>query len=241
MENASENITFAAFPTIPNEDYLDLIELFEYMVDLDELFGAIPATWREDGVEGFGNEVEAIFDKIINGGYYGYAYAEIYNTVSGEKHSNRPYSGLFVDQMANRGILYPLFAADDVHYYEKDGTSSAIIVSLPELTREGLIEAIRNRDFYAVSGGKDAPFLEVRDCGNTIHIACSPVSEVNIFTNLAWAKNRHLVGEDITEADYPCVIEGRPRQDRWIRVEVTDRDGRRAYSNLISKAEQIGE
>jgi hypothetical protein len=166
---------------------------------------------------------------------------EIYNTVSGEKHSNRPYSGMFVDQMANRGILYPLFAADDVHYYEKDGTSSAIIVSLPELTREGLIEAIRNRDFYAVSGGKDAPYLEVRDCGNTIHIACSPVSEVNIFTNLAWAENRHLAGEDITEADYPCVIEGRPRQDRWIRVEVTDRDGRRAYSNLISKAEQIGE
>ena len=81
-EKVCGNITFAAFPTIPNEDYLDLIELFEYMVDLDELFGAIPATWREDGVEGFGNEVEAIFDKIINGGYYGYAYAEIYNTVS---------------------------------------------------------------------------------------------------------------------------------------------------------------
>ena len=171
----------------------------------------------------------------------GFDATEIFNTVSGEKHSNRPYSGLFVDQMANRGILYPLFAADDVHYYEKDGTSSAIIVSLPELTREALIDAIKRRDFYAVSGGKDAPTLEVTDLGDTIRIKCSPVSEINVFSSYAWAADRHVVGEGLTEHEYRCVLPTRKKQDRWIRVEVTDAAGRRAYSNLIRKTEEIGE
>lgn len=166
---------------------------------------------------------------------------EIYNTVSGEKHSNRPYSGLFVDQMANRGILYPLFAADDVHYYEKDGTSSAIIVSLPELTREALIDAIKRKDFYAVSGGKDAPTINLTDLGETIQIKCSPVSCINVFSSSAWAPDRHVVGEGLTELEYRCVLPTRKKQDRWIRVEVTDAAGRTAYSNLIEKTEQIGE
>lgn len=165
----------------------------------------------------------------------GFDATEIYNTVSGEKNSNRPYSGMFVDIAANRGMYYPLFSADDVHYYEADAASGAIVVSLPELSREALIEAIRNRSFYAVSGGKDAPMLRVTDCGETIHIECSPVSKVDIFTNLAYAPNRHIVGENITEVEYRCVIEGRPKQDRWIRVEVTDTVGRVAYSNVICK------
>jgi len=176
------------------------------------------------------DQVEAIQGKE------GFDATEIYNTVSGEKHSNRPYSGFFVDLAANRGMYYPLFSADDVHYYEGDGVSGAILVSLPSLSREALIEAIRNRDFYAVSGGKDAPYLKVTDCGDTVHIACSPVSKVDIFTNLAWAENRHIVGENITEVEYPCVIEGRPKQDRWIRVEATDKDGRVAYSNILRKS-----
>ena len=171
----------------------------------------------------------------------GFDATEIFNTVSGEKHSNRPYSGLFVDQMANRGILYPLFAADDVHYYEADGTSSAIIVSLPELTREALIDAIKRRDFYAVSGGKDAPTIDLTDLGETIQIKCSPVSCINVFSSSAWAPDRHVVGEGLTELEYRCVLPTRKKQDRWIRVEVTDAAGRRAYSNLIRKTEEIGE
>ena len=50
-----------------------------------------------------------------------------------------------------------------------------------------------------------------------------------------------MVGEGLTEHEYRCVLPTRKKQDRWIRVEVTDAAGRTAYSNLIEKTEQIGE
>lgn len=158
----------------------------------------------------------------------GFDATEIFNTVSGEKHSTRPYSGAFVDQIAGRGVLFPLFSADDVHYYEEDAVSGAILVTLPELTREALIEAIRAKNFYAVSGGAGAPSLTVTATDTGIHVSCSPVSKIEIFTNAAWAPNRHTVGEDLTETDYEFV-----KVDRYARVEVTDREGRVAYSNFI--------
>lgn len=158
----------------------------------------------------------------------GFDATEIFNTVSGEKNSTRPYSGAFVDMMASRGITYPLFSADDVHYYEEDATSGAIVVNLPELTREALIDAIRRKDFYATSGGAGAPTLSVVQTETGIHVECSPASKVEIFSNSAWAAGRHTTGEGITSVDYTyCPA------DTVLRVEVTDAEGRMAYSNFL--------
>ena len=158
----------------------------------------------------------------------GFDATEVFNTVSGEKNSNRPYSGAFVDQMASRGICFSLFSSDDVHYYEFDATCGAIIVELPELTREALIDAIRSEQFYAVSGGSGAPTLSVTETENGIDVSCSPAAQVNIFTNSAFAVGRHIVGEGITEYHYEY-----QKFDRVARVEVTDSEGRTAYSNFV--------
>lgn len=160
----------------------------------------------------------------------GFDATEIYNTVSGVKNSTRPYSGAFIDQIATRGICYPLLSADDVHYYEEDAVSGAILVELPSLSREHLIEAIRSGAFYAVSGGTGAPSLTVTETEMGIRVMCSPVSKIEIFTNLAWAAGRRAVGEGLTSWEYVCAP-----NDRVIRVEVTDRQGRTAYSNFIRK------
>ena len=153
---------------------------------------------------------------------------EVFNTVSGEKNSNRPYSGAFVDQMASRGTCFSLFSSDDAHYYEKDATCGAIIASLPELTREALIDAIRSEQFYAVSGGKDAPTLALTETEGGLLVSCSPAVRVDIFTNSAFAPGRHIVGEGITEYEYRFA-----KADRVARVEVQDSCGRTAYSNFV--------
>ena len=80
----------------------------------------------------------------------GIEFTEIFNTVSGEHESNRPYSGSFVDLAACRGKLYGLFASDDTHYYDSDAAVASIMVKADSLSREDIVRAIRNGDFYAV-------------------------------------------------------------------------------------------
>lgn len=162
----------------------------------------------------------------------GFDATEIFNTVSGEENSSRPYSGAFVDQIASRGVLYPLFSADDVHYYKSDACSGAIVAELPELSREALIEAIGNGDFYAVSGGLGAPEVSVTPTETGVRITSSPVSRVEIFSNLAWARGRHHVGEGITEILYDW-----HENEHFLRVEIEDAEGRMAYSNFVRRPE----
>ena len=158
----------------------------------------------------------------------GFDATEIYNTVSGEGHSTRPYSGEFVDLMASRGVFYPLFSSDDVHYYERDAVCGAIVVELPCLTREALVDAIRRGDFYATRGGAGAPWVRLSECEGGVRISCSPASRIDVFSNLAYAPNRHHVGEGMTELLYEWHDE-----EAFLRVEVTDAEGRVAYSQFM--------
>lgn len=160
----------------------------------------------------------------------GFDATEIHNSVSGEGESSRPYSGAFVDMMAAYGVYYPLLSTDDVHYYKADGACGAILVSMPELSGEALKEAIRSANFYAVKGGIDAPEMHITREENTVHLSCSPVSEINIFSNAAWKKGRHVKGKDLTGTSYTFSDE-----ERHLRFEITDDCGRTAYSCFLVK------
>lgn len=120
-ESVYKGITFSAFPTIPNEDYKALSAMFEYMLALDELIDKVPKNWEELGVEQFGSEIAAIFDKIVNGGYYTYANAQLYAAVSSWRKANDVFDFMFN------------------YYYEKEDLESLVIlsnVSLPKDLKE---------------------------------------------------------------------------------------------------------
>ena len=154
----------------------------------------------------------------------GIEFTEIFNTISGEGSSNRPYSGCFVDLCACKGKLYGLLAADDTHGYKRDCTVASIMVKADSLSREDIMKAIRDHDFYATTGPE--VHVEVKD--RIINIECTPAVKVDIFTNAAWSAGRHTVGENITHVSVPL-----SKIDKFARVEVTDENGRVAYSNLI--------
>ena len=151
-------------------------------------------------------------------------FTEIYNTVSGKHESNRAYSGAFVDLAACRGKTPVLFASDDTHYYDNDVTTASIMVKAESLSREDLLKAIKNGDLYATTGPEI--HLSVKD--GVAEVRCSPAVEVTFFTNVAWARGQHQVGENITRATLEL-----ESAHKFVRAEVTDSEGRVAYSQII--------
>ena len=152
---------------------------------------------------------------------------EIYNTTSSHLYNPlnaRPYSGLFVDQMAARGMDLYCVAADDSHRYKAEALKSYIMVHAREKNHEAVMEAIRNGDFYATQG----PEVHVDLEGNTVKVSCSPASYVIFYSNSPWSPHRVTSGDGITEATCELLP-----NETFIRVEVIDSQGMMAFSSPI--------
>ena len=155
----------------------------------------------------------------------GFGATEIYNTVSDVNQSSRPYSGYFVDILANAGIVYPLLATDDVHYYDgNDETKSYIMVKASDLSDAAILQAVRDGAFYATQG----PELYVSREGEKIILRCTPCVKIMFLSNAVWAPDKILRGENLTYAEYPL-----KDFEKWVRVEVVDHEGRYGWSNII--------
>lgn len=169
--------------------------------------------------------------------YRGVDATEIFNTVSGVHESDRPYSGILLDLLANRGRFWPLFASDDAHYYDgTDEVTAAIYIHADTLTRETFIDAVRRGDFYASLSrtpekprtAHPGPEVHLTREGDVIRLICTPVDKISFLSNRAWVGNRILRGENLTEAVYPL-----HPAEHYVRAEVTDSQGLVAYSNYI--------
>ena len=155
----------------------------------------------------------------------GFDALEIYNTVSGVNQSFRAYSGAIIDLLANKNFFLPLIASDDTHFYNgEDQTKSYIMVKCDELTIESVAGAIRNKDFYATQG----PELHVKIENGKLKIVCSPCVAIRVITNSAYAKDRVIKGENLTEFEYTI-----KEYEKWVRVEAEDSDGKTAWSNVF--------
>lgn len=156
----------------------------------------------------------------------GFTATEIYNTVSDVGQSSRPYSGYFVDVLANAGTTYKLVATDDAHYYGGvDETKSYIMVNAKSDSTEEILSAIKNGNFYSSQG----PKLYVTRQEGKIIVRCSKCMKIIFLSNAVWAPDKILRGEDLTYAEYTV-----KDFEQWVRVEVVDDKGNYAWSNIIS-------
>ncbi len=151
---------------------------------------------------------------------------EIYNTVSDAHESSRPYSGIIIDIAATKGRILPIHAADDSHYYDgSDDCIAAVYAYAEDTSKDAVIKALRSADFYSSTG----PFVDVVKTENgKIEITTSPVSKIAVLSNFVWTRNRTLRGENLTHNTYTPV-----KDETFVRVEATDKDGRVAWSNII--------
>lgn len=157
---------------------------------------------------------------------HGFDGTEIYNSVSDAGVSSRPYSGDFVDTSACIGNYYPLIADDDTHFYDGSDETKAWIMleGNPDSSDEDLLEAIRQGKFYATQG----PEIHISRNGDTITVHCSPVNRISFFSNAVWAPDHCQRGTNLTEAS--CSI---LPWEKFIRAEVTDSEGRMAWSQIL--------
>ncbi len=150
---------------------------------------------------------------------------EIYNSVSGVHMSRRADSSLIVDMLAMQDRIYPLLASDDTHYY--DGSDNCVawsMVQAEECTTEAILDAVKQGNFYATQG----PEVHLTREGDEYVVRCSPCREIVYCSNFVWTQ-RVFEGDGITEARYT------PRKgERYLRVEVTDEFGKKAWTNIIS-------
>ncbi len=205
----------------------------------------VPREWERMETPGVRDRVRAIIDAIHAVGglavlahpawslntpeqmlsVAGYDATEIYNSVSDWGMSDRPYSGLLVDEAAMAGVTVPLLATDDTHYYDGDQCRGFVMVEADAVEEFGLMEAIRRERFYA----SNAPEIHLeRVSEREVRLSCSPAVKIAFLSNGVWTAGRMVRGEALTEATY--VIKP---HETFLRAEVTDRMGRMAYSNIL--------
>ena len=149
---------------------------------------------------------------------------EIYNTTSAVAPNVRPYSGLFVDQLASLGVLLPCMAADDAHRYVHDAAVSSIMVHAREKTHAAIMDALRAGDFYATQG----PEISLTVQGREAVVTCSAAARVEFYSDAVWNGGRVTQGEGITTAR--CAL---LPFETFVRAEVVDSEGRRAFSSPV--------
>lgn len=154
--------------------------------------------------------------------------AEVYNTFSGTPwNAPRADSGAVLDLVAAAGRLLPQVAADDCHFYTGEQCKSYTMLQADSLSPEDVIAAMKRGSFYASQGPE---FVDVELTEDELIVRTSPVSQICFISNLCWAEGRCRCGENLTESVYKL---HRDEGERFIRCEITDAQGRRAWLSPV--------
>ena len=164
----------------------------------------------------------------------GYDATEIYNTVS-EVYSGRGTSDLYVDMMASRGKYVLLTAVDDTHFYDRDPFGGWVMVQAEKNNWPEIHEALLKGLFYSTQGPLIHQIERKEAEGRlTVSVQMSPVKSIRLMTNSLYNGHRTADSpegqEFITEASYTLTD-----QERFVRIEGRDAQGKVCWSNLIVK------
>lgn len=154
--------------------------------------------------------------------------AEVYNTVSGLPWSaDRADSSAVLDLVADRGCYIPQVASDDAHHYNGDECKSFTMIQTGDFSTQGIMKALQNGAFYASRGPK---FTQVEVTDTQVTVSCSECVTAIFYSNQPWVHERSKAAPGgATQFIYDI----RPR-DTFIRVELIDRDGNKAWLSPMS-------
>ena len=154
--------------------------------------------------------------------------AEIYNTVSNIQYKNgrRSDASQYFDLWAEKGYMIRPFAADDSHWYEGEQTQNFIMVKAADLTRDAILTAIKNGDFYASQGPE---FVAIRREGEVIAVECRKASKIIFLSNCVFDNQRV---QDCTNGFARYRFKD---IDKYVRIELVDDEGRIAWSAPIAR------
>ena len=154
----------------------------------------------------------------------GYFAVEVYNdTCMG---IGKGFSEQAWDDLLDRGGPVFGIAADDAHGVSHDCFHGWVMVKSQELTLEGIMEALRTGAFYSTLGPEISD-ITVNPADKKITVKCSAAASI-VFKAECHRGRRVLApeGKALTEATYQV-----PEDAKYVRVEVTDETGKKAWSN----------
>lgn len=150
---------------------------------------------------------------------------EIFNTIT---HVVRGLgdSSVHLDQMLIGGYPWRILAVDDTHDAARDAGGGWIEVKAQSLNRRSILSAIRAGHFYATQGPK---IHSLRMRAGLASMECSPVQSV------VWRCAGPIGTRTENAAGRMVHAEFRPQADsaRFLRVEIADRRGLRAWSQPV--------
>ena len=165
----------------------------------------------------------------------GIAALEVFNSVSDKPHNVRPDSSLLSDMVSARGRFINLTAVDDAHFYDGEACRSFVYLQTDVLDREHIVEALKKGAFYATQGPRFSYSWDPETL--TCRVTTTPASDITFFSDAAWVGHRVFSeargdGELQTETTYVC-----QKNETFIRFEITDFMGRKAWSSPIKVRE----
>ena len=162
--------------------------------------------------------VNAHLDAVEN-----YQVMEVYNGVC-ERTKQKGSSDSYWDYILTRGRKIWATGVDDTHAYPEDVAKAWIIVLANELSEQSILEAIRKGSFYA-SMGPDFEALDIDD--SRLRVKIKGGYDIK-FIGARGKILKDTVGGMHLEAEY------RIRGDEgYIRIETSDRVGKKAWTNPI--------
>ena len=155
---------------------------------------------------------------------------EIYNT-SCAYERNTGLSASHVDGLIAAGLEPYIYAVDDHHGAERpqvpiDACGAWISVKAEALSVKHILDAIKKGYFYS-STGPEIKDINIDEDG-VISVECSPVKYISFVSTPSLGMKFHAEDEPLIKAVYP----GRPGET-YVRVEITDYEGKTAWSNPI--------
>jgi len=135
------------------------------------------------------------------------------------------FSSVHWDNLLNQGRVIPAIAVDDTHR-GRDIFMGWTMIKAEELTVGAVMEALRRGCFYTSCG----PVIEdLRIDDGKVVLRCSRVVEVH-FVCSSWRGRSFFTdgGEDMTRAEFEL-----KEKAGFVRVEVVDRKGKRAWTNPL--------
>lgn len=167
--------------------------------------------------------------------YEGFFSMEMCNYSSYVINGNE-YNAALYDKMLCLGKPVACHSADDNHNHSQEGTRSfdsfgGFAMIMPEeFTYDSVYKAMETGEMYSSMG---PVFKEISMEGNKIHIECSDVTAIRVFTGSKSPKVKcSPLGETITSADFE--IDDRAK---FIRVSVTDECGNHADTRGFFRSE----
>ena len=157
----------------------------------------------------------------------GYFAVEVYNdTCMG---IGKGFSEQAWDDLLDRGGPVFGIAADDAHGTEHDCFHGWVMVKAPELTTDAIMTGFRTGAFYSTLGPEliDLELVDEGEEKRSVTVKCSPAQ--SIVFKAQRSRGKRIVapeGETLTEETYEV-----PSSVKYVRVEITDENGKKAWSN----------